>query len=208
MLARFTALSLAVVSCCLTGCATPRTSQGLIDINGDGSAESVVVLNRAADEDVVNLHLKKIEVRKKVQVLAEESHASIKQMHAASRVGPFELLASEAWLATANIDLIDATLALARTGVMSFSDRTFVDTDDDGLPDMLLMPLDVGDLLDAKVTLCRALFEQRSRGHERVELLHKSGVASSEEVRLAAQQMYEAELEWLNAQLERQSMRD
>lgn len=207
MLARFTALSLAVVFCCLTGCATPRTSQGLIAIDGDGPAESVVVLNRAADKDVVELHLKKIEIRRKVQMLAEQSYASIKKMHAASRVGPFELLASEARLATANIDLIDATLALARTGVMSFSERTFVDTDDDGLPDMLHTPLNVGELLDEKVTLCRALFEQRSRGHERVELLHKSGVASSEEVRQAAQQMYEAELGWLNARLERQSMR-
>lgn len=177
-------------------------------MDGDGPAESVVLLNRAGDTDAVNLHLKKIDVCRKVQVLAEQGYAHVKQMHAAGRLDPIELLASEARLATANIELIDAKLALARTGVLSFSELTFVDTDDDGLPDMLHRPLHVDELLDEKVTLSLALLEQRSHGHEHVKSLHKSGVASPEKVRQAAQQMYEAELDWLNARMERQSMRD
>jgi hypothetical protein len=73
---------------------------------------------------------------------------------------------------------------------------------------MLHIPIHAVELLDEKVALSHSLFEQRSHGHERAKSLQESGVASSDEVRNAAQQMYEAELDWLNARLERQSLRD
>jgi hypothetical protein len=208
MLARPFAVFIAVACCCFSSCATPRTSQGFIDVDGDGLGDSVVELKLAEDKEAVLLHLQKIDVCKKVQVLAEQGYARIKQLHAASRVGPLELLGSEARLASANIELIDAKLALARTGLTSVSEPTFIDTDEDGLPDMLHIPIHAVELLDEKVALSHSLFEQRSHGHERAKSLQKSGVASSDEVRNAAQQMYEAELDWLNARLERQSLRD
>ncbi|MFT4516345.1 MAG: hypothetical protein ACI89X_002385 [Planctomycetota bacterium] len=208
MLARLSFLFLAVVSCCLASCATPRTSQGLIaaDVDGDGLPDSVALLNLVEDKEAVLLHLQKIDVRKKAQVLADQGYARVKQLHAGGRVGPLELLGSEARLATASIDLIDAKVALARTGLLS--DLTFIDTDDDGIPDLLHTPIDADELLDEKVKLCRALFEQRSHSHEQAKSLHKTGVASSDDVDQAAQQMYEAELDWLNARMERQQLPD
>ena len=205
MLARFPVLSLAVVACCLMSCATPRTSQGLIDIDGDGLAESVAVLNLMEDKQAVLIHLQKIEVCKKVHALADQSYASVKQLHSAGRLGPLELFESEAQLASASIALIDAKLALAQTGLLSVSEKTFIDTDDDGLPDMLHAPIHVDELLDEKVSLSRKLFEQRSHGYERAKTLRESGVASDGDVRAAAQHMYEAEIDWLNARLQRDS---
>ena len=51
MLARPFAVFIAVACCCFSSCATPRTSQGFIDVDGDGLGDSVVELKLAEDKD-------------------------------------------------------------------------------------------------------------------------------------------------------------
>lgn len=178
-----------------------------MDLDGDGIAESVVEIEQEQDRMAAIIHLKKIKVRGSALELAEASHESVKQLHMAGRMGTIQLLRSEGEVAKAEIAWIDAQLDFARANILSTTEPTTFDTDEDGLPDMVYQPIPVSKLLDQKVELHRKLLEQRQQGHKRVESLNEAGTVSAEEVRHAALEMYEAEIDWLNARMERRKMK-
>lgn len=178
-----------------------------MDVDGDGIAESVVALEQEQDRMEAVIHLKKVQLRANALELAKASHESVKQLHMAGRMGTIQLLRSEGEVAKAEIAWIDAQLDFARANILSMTEPTTFDTDEDGLPDMVYEPIAVSKLLDQKVELHRKLLEQRQQGHKRVESLSKAGTVSTDEVRRAAQQMYEAEIDWLNARMERRKMK-
>lgn len=192
-----------VAACLLASCATPRTSQGLIDANGDGLGEKVTVLERPQDQQTVLLHVEKIQVSQKILDVAELGNASLNQLHSAGRASSLDLMATEASVARAKIALIDAKLALARTGLLSSEQLSMLDTDGDGLPDMLHSPISASKLLDQKTELSLKLFEQEKTRHARTKQLHQNGRSTAAEVNAAQQLMYAAKLVWLDARMER-----
>lgn len=175
-------------------------------MGGDGHAETVTVLNRPGDQQLVLLHLQRIGASQKIRELARQSDDSLKLLYDANRVGAAEMLASEGRVARADMAVIDAQLALARTDLLSVSEPTMLDTDGDGLPDLLHLPLRADQLLDQKLAISLKTFERCKLDYARAEALNKSGTGSAEELRAAARHMHEAELVWLDAQLERDSI--
>ena len=204
MLQRLTSLSLLTACVCFTSCATPRTSPGVMDLTGDGNAESVVQLQHAQDRDAALLRRKKSEVCAKAVELANRNHQGIEQLYKAGRRGVIEMLRSEEGVIRAKIQWVDAQLEPAQANVLSATEATVIETEQGMLAHK---PVPVSKLLDQKVDLHRALLEQRQQGHKRVQVLSEAGSASAEEVRRAAQQMYEAEIDWLNARMERRKMK-
>ncbi len=91
--ARLLILSLAT-ACLLISCAAPKTSKGFLDMDGDGHAETVTVLNRPRDQQMVLLHLQKIEASQKIQELAKQSDDSLKLLYNANSASAAEKLAS------------------------------------------------------------------------------------------------------------------
>lgn len=186
----------------LASCSAPRTSQGFIDTDGDGLAEKVTVLEQAPDRQKVLLHLLKIKVSEQILDTARTGRQSIQSLYDAGRVGSDRLMESETNVARATIGLIDARLALARAGLLSSQEPTTLDTDGDGLPDMIHTPIKMDELLQQKLALSNQLYEQCKLGHARAEQLYKAGTCSMEEVHEAARQMYVAKLAWLDARME------
>ena len=165
-----------------------------------------MVLNRPQDSQTLALHLKKIDLCKKAVEVAEQSHRNLESLYNAGRVDGAMLFGGEARVGAATIDLIDAQVALAKTGLLSATQPTMADTDKDGLPDMVHAPLDVNELLTQKVALLRKVLEHRTKAHKEQISLHQSGRRSPTDVAEAAQLMFEAEIDVVNARLELRSL--
>ncbi len=202
MLAHLTIPSL-LAACLLASCATPGTSQGLSDIDGDGLGEKVTVLERPQDQQTVLLHLQKIEARQEMLDIVKQGHLSLERLRSAGRVSSTQLMTSEAKVAKATIRVIDTKLALARTGLLPADELMMLDTDGDGLPDMQHTPLSANKLLEQKLALSLKLFEQSKLVHADAELRHEAGRRSILDVHEAERLMYAAKLDWLKARMER-----
>lgn len=186
----------------LTACATPRTAQGLIDIDGDGIGESVTVIEAPADTASLQLHLQKVDAYRNIFETAQLATMSLKELYKAGRRNVTQIAASEAISIRANIDLIDAQVELANSGLLAVTEPTMIDTDDDGLPDMLHGPLKAKDLLQQKVDLCLKLFEASKLHAANAESSYNAGRISDAEVAAIKNTMYKAKLSWIDARLE------
>jgi len=201
MKARLTIPSL-VAALLLTACATPRTAQGYIDTDGDGIGESVTVIEAPQDTASLQLHMQKIDARRKILETAQLATMQLKELYKAGRSNVTEIAASEAITIRANIDLIDAQVELANSGLLAVTEPTMIDTDDDSLPDMLVRPLQAKDLLQQKVDLCLKLFETSKLRAANAEDLYKAGRTPDTEIAAIKNTMYRAKLSWIDARLE------
>ena len=195
-----------LAACCLVACATPRTSQGLIDTDGDGIGEQVTVIEHKQDAQTLRLHLQKVDARRKMFEIADIEAKQIKELYSAGRADMTKIAASENTAARAEIELIDAQIQLAESALLSIDEPTMLDSSGDGLPDILCQPIKVRELLSKKVELCQRIFDSAKVASANIENLHNAGRASTAEVHSVKQTMYEAKLAWIDArlQLERQ----
>ncbi len=188
--------------CIFSSCASSNRSTGLLQMDENGLPETVMILDDPIDQEQVILFVQRIEARRKIVALVEQSHSSVSLLYSAGRASQADMAASGAKLDEAKINVLDAQIALVRTGLIDASNSTILDTDGDGLPDQIEPPLSMESLLKEKLSLRAKQFENAEQSHAHSENLKKTGRVGEEGLLDAAQAMFAAKALWIDAKLE------
>ncbi len=190
----------------LAGCGTPPLAQALHDADGDGIGERVALLEDTRARQIVLLHLEKIEACRKMHTLAKGVRAQIQRLYETSRASADAVVASETRVAQTKVAVLDAQLALTRTGLLPASQPAMFDTDGDGLPDVRRPPVSESELLEEKLALRSTILEHCKVAQNHARMMHESGIGPESAIHEATQQLYQAELDWLDARMEQHAV--
>lgn len=204
---RSAAISAAFVSiAALASCKSSNTTNGLLDI--DGKARPVVELQDPEDRARVQRLLAQIEDRTQAMTLAKQREDRLQAMQKAGRASDANILDSAIATARAREAVLEARIALAASGLLPPGVPTFLDTDDDGHPDLVLDPSRIPELRAKKTEALQTVHKACKTLHANTAQLAKAGRASAADLSAAELRMLRAEEALLKARREQAAERD